>query len=250
MKTVFPLYSSSNLIYGISPFISIIYDSFSSGDSIFTDLFKEEIFNWVPIKDFIVNKSNIINELLMPIIIYNIIKKELGYSLPNLFNNIILVEDIVDIKRELISRKNNNLINMEEVLNKYYSDALRMFYLKEDNNQPFIFNIYELNDIQAFVKQLQDSLNNMDLSSYDDMDYFFHSYLDEIKYYLDNRLFKEYVNKIITFSKENIIGKNLTKKNLKTFLISIYPIMPFLAEEIYENKFDNRYSIMNETWPI
>ena len=241
---------SSNLIYGISPFISIIYDSFSSGDSIFTDLFKEEIFNWAPIKDFIVNKSNIINELLMPIIIYNIIKKELGYSLPNLFNSIILVEDIVDIKRELISRKNNNLINMEEVLNKYYSDALRMFYLKEDNNQPFIFNIYELNDIQAFVKQLQDSLNNMDLSSYDDMDYFFHSYLDEIKYYLDNRLFKEYVNKIITFSKENVIGKNLTKKNLKTFLISIYPIMPFLAEEIYENKFDNRYSIMNETWPI
>ena len=33
---------SSNLIYGISPFISIIYDNFSSGDSIFTDLFKEE----------------------------------------------------------------------------------------------------------------------------------------------------------------------------------------------------------------
>ncbi len=241
---------SSNFIYGVSPFISIIYDSFSSGDSLFTELFKEELNNWLPINDFIVNKSNMINELLMPIVIYNIIKKELGYSLPNLFNNIILVEDVVDIKRELISRKNNNLINMEDILNKYYSDSLRMFYLKEDNNQPFIFNIYELNDMQSFIKELQDHLINMDISSVDDMDYFFHTYLNEIKYLLDNRMFKEYVDKIISFSKENVIGKNLTKKNLKYFLISIYPIMPFLAEEIYENKFDNRYSIMNETWPI
>ena len=65
---------------------------------------------------------------------------------------------------------------------------------------------------------------------------------------LNEYRFNDYVTLIKNFSMQYVIKDIPSNDNILTFIKVIFPIMPYLAEEVYENKFKSRYSIINEGW--
>ena len=184
----------------------------------------------------------------MPIVFYNIFKKELGYDLNNLFDDVFVFGNILDIKYSEIKKENNNLIDIDELLNKYYPDSIRVFMLSQDISNDFLFNHYELNDIDNFIKRIEEALLKNISNNTTNYDYYFLKFKNDCKYYLENNKIIDYIKLIFRFSKEYIIEGMPSKNNILTYLIAISPIMPYLSEYIYSNLFDDKYSLINEGW--
>ena len=241
--------SMNNLfIEGALPFISLIYDKFMNVESLFTEEYKNELFKWFPIKKYSIDKESIASKLFMPIVFYNIFKKELGYDLNNLFDDVFVFGNILDIKYSEIKKENNNLIDIDELLNKYYPDSIRVFMLSQDISNDFLFNHYELNDIDNFIKRIEEALLKNISNNTTNYDYYFLKFKNDCKYYIENNKIIDYIKLIFKFSKEYIIEGMPSKNNILTYLIAISPIMPYLSEYIYSNLFDDKYSLINEGW--
>lgn len=230
---------------GVTPILSILYDEFSQNISMFSDSAKELYKEWLPINTYTISESDLYATLLMPIVIYNIIKKEIGYDIPPLFNNVVIFSDVLDYKMDKIERQNNNLISIDKLYNKYYADSIRIFYSTEKPSEQFIFNIYQLEEIDKFVKKLKEELLKDNIED-NKLDFYFASFNNDCSLLLKQNKIKEYIDLVISFSKDKIINNNISKENLLTYLKCIFPLMPYLAEEIYEIKINPRYSIINE----
>ena len=247
-----PLDGSINNLFveGMAPFISILYDEFNSDFQMFSDTAKDEFKLWMPIEMLCVNEKSIIEELLMPIIIHNILKKELGYDLSKFVNKVFIIPDVCDNILNDINKSNNNLINIDKLLDKYYADSIRLYYLSENINDKFIFNKYELDDIDKYVKYLLDALLRNNDNDTKNLDYYFAGFQDEATRLLNNYKINEYIDLIKKFSIQYVIKNIPSKDNILTFIRVIFPVMPYLAEEVYEKIFNGKYSIINEGWPL
>ena len=236
-------------VSGMSPFISILYDEFNSSYEMLSDISREEYNAWLPIKQLIVDKDSIIEQLLMPIIFYNILKKELGYNLPKFVENVIVMPKVYDNSLNDINRMNNNIIDFNKLLNEYYADSIRLFYLSQNPNDKFIFNQYDLEDDDKYVKALEEALLRKTNNDSTRLDFYFSDFSRMVSKLIDNNKISDLISYVKTFSIKYIIKEIPSDDNILTFLRTIFPIMPYLSEEIYEIKFNGRYSIINEGWP-
>jgi len=57
-----------------------------------------------------------------------------------------------------------------------------------------------------------------------------------------------YVNELITFFKEYLWFQQITHKEGLLFLKLLYPVCPFLAEEIYHDIYKGKYLISDDGW--
>ncbi len=246
-----PLDGSINSLFstGIAPFISIIYDEYNADYDMLSETAKQDYFNWLPIKLYIVNEASIIDELLMPIIFHNILKKELGYNLPPLANKIIVMPSVSDNFLNDINRANNNLIDFNSLLKDYYADSIRYYYISSNLSDKFIFNKYDLEDYDKFVKYLKQALLRPTDNLTNRLDFYFSDFKDKATKLLEEYRLNDYITLIKNFSMQYIIKEIPSEDNILTFLRVIFPIMPYLAEEVYEIRYKGRYSIINEGWP-
>ena len=246
-----PLEGSINSLFsiGVAPFIAISYDEFNADYEIISDTARDDYLNWLPMKLLIANEKNIVEELLMPIIFYNIIKKELGYDLPNLAEEIIVLPEICDNFMNKITKANNNTINFEKLLEEYYADSIRLYYLSSSLNEVFVFNKYDLADFDKYVKYLKQALLRPTDNETDRLDFYFAEFASKATKLLNEYRFKDYITLIKNFSMQYVIREIPSNDNILTFIRTIFPILPYLAEEVYEEKFKSRYSIINEGWP-
>ena len=65
---------------------------------------------------------------------------------------------------------------------------------------------------------------------------------------ISKRELSKYINYVKSFTDMYILKEMYNYNQLLLYLIAIYPLMPFLAEEIYEEKFSKKNSIINEGW--
>ena len=242
--------SINNLfVTGMSPFIAILYDEFNSSYDMLSDISKEEYKAWLPIKRLIVNSDSIIEELLMPIIFYNILKKELGYDLPLFCENVTIMPKIYDNSLNDINRANNNIIDFNKLLDEYFADSIRLFYLSQNQNDKFIFNNYDLSDDDKYVKYLREALLRKTDNDTSRLDFYFSDFDRQATRLIEDNKIQELIQLIKSFSIKYIIKEIPSDDNILLFLRIIFPVMPYLAEEVYEIKFNGRYSIINEGWP-
>ncbi len=233
-------------IEGITPFISIFYDKYSAFDSIFSKEALETFNEWLPIDLMVVDEKSVLSQILMPLAIFKIFKKEFKLNY-NLTNKILISSKVVDVKLDDIKRINNNLIDFDRILEKFYSDSIRYFVLSNEINEIFEFNLYSLSDMDKYVKELKDVLINLEIGpNYDDDVLFRNLKLDVLELL---RLYKtnDYIKLIINFTNKHIFNKSIISKGqLLRYLQLISPIFPYLAEEIYELKINKINSIYNE----
>ena len=135
-----------------------------------------------------------------------------------------------------------------KLFDNYYADSIRYYYLSSNLNDKFIFNKYDLDDYDKFVKYLRQALLRPTLNNTDKLDFYFADFKSKATKLLNEYRFNDYVTLIKNFSMQYVIKDIPSNDNILTFIKVIFPIMPYLAEEVYENKFKSRYSIINEGW--
>jgi len=234
-------------IEGMLPYISIVYDKFLDFNSFFSNDAKNLFTKWLPIDLLIVDEKNIISEVLMPIIFFEIFKNYFKFNIHHLFNNIKIIPKTVDIKQNDIKRSNNNLIDFDHVLDKYYSDSIRYFFMINPLDEEFIFNPYVLADINKYVKMVKETLLNITFSSDKEEDIYYRDFKLDVIEKLRLIDISSYIKLVVDFTDKHILTRSsITKSQLLKYLLLISPVFPYLAEEIYEIKFQSKYSIYNE----
>ena len=247
-----PLDGTMNNLFsaGMAPFISILYDEFNSDYQMLSDSTKDEYNMWLPLDFIIVDENLIIEELLIPIIIHNILKKELGYDLHDFARKVIISPRVYDNFLNPISKINNNLVDINKLLDHYYADSIRLYFLTQNINDKFIFNKYELEDIDKYVKYLRDALLKENDNETSNLDYYFADFANKSAILIGEHRIVDFINLLKEFSVKYIIKDIPSNDNILTFIRVIFSVMPYLAEEVYEKKFKGKYSIINEGWPV
>ena len=245
-----PLKGSINSLFvdGMAPILSINYDEYSSSDSIFSEEFISLLKEWIPISILMVDKSNILSNLVMPIIFNEIIKKETNYTINGLFTKVIIIPETLDYTYTKLLKCNNNTLDIKSLLKQYYSDSVRFYFMTSELDEDLIYDDNMLSKIDLYVKRVEHTLLNVcDIDS-SRMDYYFKEFITKCKEYLSKRELSKYINYVKSFTDMYILKEMYNYNQLLLYLIAIYPLMPFLAEEIYEEKFSKKNSIINEGW--
>jgi len=237
---------SSSISTGIAPIISIGYDEIGFVDSMLSNTAIMDFNTYLPINNLIVDKDNIINELLMPIIFYNIIKKEYN-NIPNFIENVTIIDKTIDVKLNDIKRSNNNLIDLDQLIDKHDPDSIRIFSLSNSLDEPFIFNEYAIEDFDLYLKKIKSRISKIEYSTTNDIK--FNAFAETASELLENNNINDYVKLIIEFTNDNILEGEFSKKDLLIYLRVIHPLLPFLTESLYDELYNGRYSIINEGYP-
>ena len=66
---------------------------------------------------------------------------------------------------------------------------------------------------------------------------------------MDKMNVSAYVRSIDSFIDNYALKQGLSKKQIFTLIKLLFPITPFLAEDIYLEVFDGKYSLVNEEFP-
>lgn len=233
---------------GSYPIISILYDEIAVNDSIFSINTKEELKKWLPFDVNAVREENIIKELFMPMVLYNILKREFDYDVPNLFNETFIFGKTIDRYNKELSRKNNNLIDLKLLMQEYSPDSIRLYFMSEEFNKDFMFDKDKLESYDLFVKSINNSLINKTIDINPSLDYELDNFLKKANDYLVNREIDLYCKEVFEFSNKYMVFP-ATKRQILKYLSIVYPVMPYLADYIYSTLFNSRYSIINEGWP-
>ena len=237
---------SSGISLGMAPLLSLAFDEIGLVDSLFSKSSYNDFMSYFPIDSLVVDKDNIINELLMPLILYNFIKKHFD-NLPKFVKSLTIVEKSVDVKLNDIKRSNNNLIDFDTLLEKYNPDAIRMFSLSTPMNDVFVFNEYIIEDYDSFISKIKNRILKIEYSNNNDLK--FNLFAENCKNYIEDNNIVEYRKLVEVFSNNEILNGEFSKHDLLIYLRAIHPLLPFLTEELYEEIFNGRYSIVNEGFP-
>ena len=236
---------ASNISTGFVPLVSINYDELGSVESLLTKSSINELNNYLPIDTLIVDKENIINELLMPIIIYNYLK--ININLPKFINRVIVVDKTIDIKLNDIKRSNNNLIDFDNILDNHNPDAIRLFLLSSKIEDVFIFNEYVIDDLDLYLKKLKNRIIKCEFIDEDNIK--FNIFAENEKKLLDEANLVKYVEEIFNFTDIYVLNEDFSLKDLLIYLRVVHPILPFLSEELYKEIFGGKFSIVDEGYP-
>lgn len=234
---------------GIASILAILYDNVGESLSIFSRDSLEGLRLWSPIKILTIPAEELFENVFVPLCFRCIIEKEKKTELPVLFEHLVLVKPTFDEDYHRFSKVNNNLLDFTKKIEKYSGDAIRMYVLSKPLEQDFIFSDTELESIKNLRKSISDLYQNPFIKENNLKDAF-QRLIEECSCALDKRDTVAYVNTLITFFKENLWLHQITHKQGLIFLKLLYPICPFLAEEIYQEIFKGKYLISDDGWII
>ncbi|MDE7105914.1 MAG: hypothetical protein K2O22_01970, partial [Anaeroplasmataceae bacterium] len=220
-----------------------------ASSSIFSNESVKSYQTWKGINLLSISSDEIYENIFVPLCIQVIIEKEKKAKLPPLFQKLQLVHMTYDDEYHKISRANNNLFNFSALLKKYSGDACRMYFLSKPLDQDFIFNEAEL----ASMKNLKKSIDEFFQKPFcfeKQLDGDFKKCIEQCLKHLEEKDIYGYVETITGFFKEQLWNVSITKEQGLIFVKLLYPICPFLAEDIYENIYHGKYLLSDDGWII
>ena len=229
---------------GMIPILSLLFDDTGSVPSIFSDEAKKQFSFYNNIKCLLVNRKHLLSTVFMPIIFYLIINKENNLKLK--IEGIKTYNEVLDINGLNILRSNNNLLDFSKILESYGPDSVRLYYCLNNLEDNILFDQEKINEISLNVKELEKKLlKNSDIS----YDFFIYQLVKDVNNCLNDNNIIEYTKKIYEFILKFLANANgINDDDCMSFIKLIAPIMPYLAEEIYETRFESKHSILNEEW--
>lgn len=228
-------------IEGMNPILSILYDHIGFVTSIFSFDAQAEYRKWNNIDYFCIKENEFIHSLFMQLVFQTIIENELDVKF-NLPTNIIVTKNIVDEEGIEICKKNNNIIDFDKLLNKFMADSIRIYSLTSKLDNEFVFNIDHLKEVNELTNNIYESLLN-DFNS-KKLEYDVYLLYKECINHLDNMDVCGYVKAILGFFNTDI--KGFSDEHALELCKILYPICPFIAEDVYRKRFNAKYSIINE----
>lgn len=181
--------------------------------------------------------------------IINVLWRNFSSELGINTKNIKVFHKIYDKKNNLISRSNNNLVSIDEVISNYGSTTLRTYFVSNgfDTN---MFDIYALED--TFINDvgaITDTFDYPILDNVTELDDSYHLLLEEVNKSLEVLDFKSFYQAIHNFIKAVYLVKAISKRQAKDLLMFISIIAPSLAEEIRIKKLNLKNPLLFYDWP-
>lgn len=232
---------------GILSILAILYDTIGESYSIFSKDAVESLRAWEKIKVLTIPADEIFEHVFVPLCLRCIIEKEKKTELPVLFEHLNLVHATFDEAYHKFSKANNNLLDFQKKLEKYSGDAIRLYFLSKPLDQDFIFSETELESIKNLRKSMK-HLYQAPFIREEHLKQEFEHLLEVCMEALEQKDCVSYVNELITFFKEYLWFQQITHKEGLLFLKLLYPVCPFLAEEIYHDIYKGKYLISDDGW--
>ncbi len=233
---------------GMIPILSILYDQAGSTVPIFSNEALDQYYDFGSIKYAIVSKNNLLGTIFMPLVLSNIINKELGDELLKL-EKVDVYKDLLDKDNEIVKRSNNNLIDLDSLLDKYGPDSIRYYLIKSSKlDEDLIFDENKIKQYYLKIAKLEKILKKHGEGS-SKLDYLVFNLMLDTKKALYEKNINKYIDLIDEFLNKFIDDFELSDKECLAFIKIISPVLPFISEQIFKERFNGKYSILNETWP-
>lgn len=245
-----PITGSMNHVFssGMLPFLALLYDDIGASISIFSKEALELYNHWNGISYAAISETELFETLFFPLCVIAILEKEAKCELPVFAQKITLIHATYDTNYQKMERKNNNLFEIDRLLNEYQGDAMRLYFLNADIDKDFIFSEEELESDKNLIKGIETFFHNAFVENNNALDYSLfelHKFCNEL---LNERKISQYVDEVLHFYKTVLWKEKITSKQALTFLKMLYPIIPFLAEDIYNDIFNGRYLLSDDGW--
>lgn len=237
---------NSSFINGVLPLLSIIFDTFDSNLNIFSDESYQELKEFTSI-DFLIIKENDIDSLLYLIALLAIISKEKNINFNSFIKKVIICNDILDENNKEIKKSNNNLIHLSDLFNSHYHDSFRLMVCDVETDKILIYDKEYLNYYDNLIDKIINISNNLGNEN-NNTDFKLYELKKAITNSLDNYDISNYFKLVKEFI--NNLDKPLSERQFKELLVLLYPLMPFLSEDLYKKIFKSKYCLINVDWPL
>lgn len=213
-----------------------------------TKLYIDNPLNYYESKDFVynilelINKDDILEEVLFPLIFKLIDNKEI-IKKEYLINN----ETKSDL--ELINKINNLNINfITDSLNKYSPDDLRFYALKHTNDSNYEDMLFKLDESHNFITDFYNKFSQ----GFIDLDIELESRLYDFSLkcveYIKTGNIKDYVKDIEFFFYKELNLKKWTESIALTYTKLLSVVCPFVSEKVF-NEYFKLEDLIFEQWP-
>ena len=242
-----PIDGSINHLFstGMLPILSLIYDPIGGSASLFSKETIKMFNNWNGISIYSIMKNELYVGVFVPCAILAMIEKEKGVKLPPLFKKLFIFEETVDRSLNSMNRSNNNIFDLNKLINIYSADAVRMYFLSKSNNK-FIYDEEELIDYSDLLHDIEEYYYNLKFDDSKNND--LNDLILELNSFIINNQIDLYVKGIIELYESQFKGKRVSHKQALLLLKLLYPISPFMADDIHKEVFNGKYLIIDDGW--
>ncbi len=234
---------------GMLPILSLLYDEIGGSISIFSKEAINSLRDWGGIEVLSINENELLEYVLFPLCIEAIIEKEKKVTLQPLFKKLVVNPLVVDANLIPINRIHNNLLDFNSLFNQLEEDTIRSYFLKKSPDEPIVFDKEELNDLNHLIGKILAYFEN-NFCKQNQLDSQFVDFQTHANGFLDQKDVTNYVHFVLGFFENTVANEQITSKQGLVYLKMLYPVMPFLAETIYAQKYKGKYLICNLGWPI
>ncbi|MBT4495217.1 leucine--tRNA ligase [bacterium] len=211
---------------------------------------KKSLKYWLPVDLYIGGMEHAVGHLIYSRFITKFLRDQGYLNFDEPFTKIrnqglILAED-----SRKMSKRWGNVINPDEVIEKYGADTLRlyeMFMGPLEDSKPW--NKRGIIGIRRFLEKVYKYSTNLKEADKDDEEVtkILHKTIKKVTEDIENLSFNTAIASMMEFM--NTVTKlNITKDSLNKFLILLAPFAPHICEEINE-EIGNKETIFNNKWP-
>lgn len=233
---------------GIYPLMSILLEKNMEIENINAYSNLEELRMWLKNSIFLVNKNNLVYELFMPVLMISLIEtlEDVSLDLPT---EIVFFDNVYDEYGNEIKKDFNNCLRIQEMLEVYSADAIRLYYLDNKMINKFYYakeKLFAYKQILLNVKSIYSQgfvANNLDL------EFNFYQFKNKIYECLVSYDFGDYISSLKDYLK-SLNGQRMTKKIALEFLVIFSVVCPELAEDLHYTYFSTKQLIFDSEWPL
>ena len=202
---------------------------------------KKLIEQWLPVDFYIGGAEHAVLHLLYSRFWIKVLKDEKILSFDEPFTKLRTIGLILATDGQKMSKSRGNVINPDEIIEKYGADAFRTY---EMFMGPFDQAIAWDSKGILGAKRFLDKVWKLEVSKIDNL------LVDKVVKKVTEDIEAEKFNTGIAFMMEfvNSASKGITKSNLETFLKILFPFAPHIAEEMWQG-LGHKTSILKEKWP-
>ena len=162
---------------------------------------------------------------------------------------------ILGEKKKKMSKSRGNVINPDEIVEKYGADSLRLYEMFMgpleaslpwstsglEGSRRFIERVYRLFDEEAFINKFSDENNH-------NLDYVYNFTVKKVTEDFTNLQFNTAISQMMIFINEVYKQDKIYRPYLENFVKMFACICPFVGEEIY-HKLGHNETITYAKWP-
>jgi leucyl-tRNA synthetase len=157
----------------------------------------------------------------------------------------------VDKRSFKMSKSKGNVINPNEMVDKFGADSLRLYEmfmgpLEEDSD----WNSEGILGLRRFLERIWRCGDNLkDVQMSESIDSLMHKTIRKVTVDIESLQFNTAISALMVFLRGLEREKNVPKEAFKIFLRLLSPLAPHISEELWENIGHNK-SISFENWPV